>query len=204
MLRSLYRYTYGVTILILAATTAIAQEKPSPQEQQEMMAKMMELGQPGPEHERLTQLVGEWSTDVKMWMNADGSPMIIGGSASIDTILGGRFIEGTFVTEGSMMDGEGLFIMGFDRRHETYSYVGFDSWGTYSVAASGEYDEATETITVSGTDEDPIVGFTQVYDMTLTFIDDDTWKFEVIMKGAEAIYGADPFTMVEVIYTRKK
>ncbi len=165
----------GVLFVFLIAIQGIgAREMPDSAAQQEMMARAMELAQPGDEHRLLEQLTGEWNHKTNMWMTADAEPLAFPGTASAKMVLDGRFLSGKFTTEAEEMSGAGLYIMGYDRRHEKFTYVGFDTWGTYSLSASSTYDEATNSITMYGEDADPILSHTQKYDFVVQFESEDT------------------------------
>lgn len=179
-----------------------AEEKQDSTTQKKMMAKAMKLAQPGEEHKLLEKLVGEWNAETKMWMSPGADPMILPGKSSVKMVLDGRFLYGEYSIDSDQMKGEGLFVTGFDRRHEIFTYIGFDTWGTYSVSASGTYDEKTKSITMYGEDDDPVMGYTQKYNLVFSFNSDGTWKFEVIFLDKVHTQGADQFKMVEVNYIR--
>lgn len=190
------------TLVFCVSQGARAEEKQDSAAQNEMMAKSMELAQPGEEHKLLERLAGEWNLETTMWMSPGADPMILPGKSSAKMVLGGRFLYGEFTSDADQMEGGGLFIIGFDRRHEKFTYIGFDTWGTYSVSAEGTFDEETKSITMYGEDDDPVMGHTQKYDFVISFPSDDTWRFEVIFLDEVHTQGAGPFKMVEVNYIR--
>lgn len=190
---------------VVLAFVASAQEHGGADKEQ--MAKAMEamkLAQPGPEHEMLAKLAGKWTTETRMWMAPGSEAASFSGECEAEMILGGRFLELEFTAGEGHMATEGVSIIGFDRRHKRFTQVGFDTWGTYYVSASGTYDEEANKITMSGTDEDPVMGHTQVYDFVVSFLDDDTWTYEVIFHDEAHTQGKGPHRMVEVNYTRAK
>ena len=61
----------------------------------EGMKRWMESGKLGEPHKFLGQLVGEWDTEMKMWMAGPGSPpTITKGSARWWWIMDGRWLGG--------------------------------------------------------------------------------------------------------------
>ncbi|HEX2162632.1 MAG TPA: DUF1579 family protein, partial [Thermoanaerobaculia bacterium] len=67
----------AVVALVLAAPPLLAQEpEPAPEaaapemtpEQAAEMAAWQKAGTPGPEHEKLASMAGDWSIEVRMWM----------------------------------------------------------------------------------------------------------------------------------------
>ncbi|UCG61252.1 MAG: TonB family protein [Candidatus Zixiibacteriota bacterium] len=192
----------AVTLVFCLGQLSIAQETPDSLTQGELMAKYMELAQPGEEHKMLEKLTGDWDFEAKMWATPGAEMAVYPGKAEGKMVLGGRFLYGEFTTEAGEMSGEGIFIIGFDRRYEVFTYVGFDTWGTYWASASGTYDSTTNSITLDGEDDDPVMGITQEYDFVITFISDDSWKFEIIYYDEAHTQGAEEFKMGEVVYTR--
>lgn len=211
---TVFRALFCCTLLALIFVPVLAQEadekappkrldEMTPEEQQKLTEEMMRLAQPGPEHELLKQLVGEWSLVSKVWHTEDGEPEVHPGTGSNRLILGGRFLEmsgrGTMFGEPV----ETLTILGFDRRKEMFTSTGYDTFGTYSVFAAGPYDAAKKQTRMSGTDDDPTTGWTQRYDFVLVWVDADTYRFEVWFKDLS--HGnSEPFKMVETTGTRAK
>ncbi len=181
-----------------------AQETPDSPTQEEFMARAMDLATPGLEHKMLEKLCGVWDFEVTMWETPGSEAVVYPGKSEMKMVLGGRFLYGEFATEAGELSGEGIYIMGFDRYHEEFTYVGFDSWGTYFLTAGGTYDSVTNSITMYGEDDDPVMEVTQEYEFVVTFVSDDSWRFEVIYYDEAHTMGADEFKMVEVNYTRAK
>lgn len=169
-----------------------------------MQAEYMKLAQPGPEHQMLAKLAGKWNMTVTLWPAPGADPMVFSGTGQNEMILGGRFLQMSSLSgEGEMMT-ETLHLIGFDRRHNEFISAGFDTWGTYFVTARGPQDKETGRIVMSGTDVDPVAGFTQVYDYIMTVEGENKMTFAVVFKNPELTLGADEFKMVEIVYIRAK
>jgi hypothetical protein len=194
-------------VVFLARPSLSAQEMPDSlemQKQQEMMAEYMQLAQPGEEHQFLAKYAGNWDMEVKFWMTPDTEPMVSAGTGEATMILGGRFLWLETQTGQGMSAMESLWILGFDRRYKEFTAVGMDTFGTYYITAQGTMDRETNVLTLSGTDDDPIAGFTQVYDFVFRFENDDKYVIEMIFKNKEMTGGADSFKMGEITFTRQK
>ena len=143
-------------ILVLTVITVahgnllFAQDTPNPASQSEMMAEYMALAQPGPEHERLTALVGTWKMEITMWPAPGGEALTTSGKIINKMVLGGRFLMSESESGQGIMATQSIGIMGFDRRSGEYTSVGFDTWGTYYVTASGAWDEDRGAMVMSG------------------------------------------------------
>lgn len=189
------------------AATAFAAGRLSSQEGQTpdpaTMAKMMELGMPGEQHEMLASLVGEFDQTMKMWMMPGAPPMTLKAKLNNEMIMDGRFLRQWSTGKMGPQDVESLQIMGFDRRHGEFTSVGFDTMGTYFVTASGKQDETTGKIAMRGTDNDPMG--VQDYTFELEIKSKDEYVFTVLFhKMGGRDFGEEGFKMVEVTSIRAK
>ncbi|MDA1265092.1 MAG: DUF1579 family protein [Planctomycetota bacterium] len=171
------------------------------QAQQQAMA----LSTPAAEHTLLSPYVGVFDASTKMWTGPNTKAVTTKGESTNEAVLGGRYLrmssharyeirgQGTYEVES-------LQYLGFDRRTGKYSLTGFDTMGTYATTAEGTYDQATRTMTLSGTSDDPSIGITQAFDVVISFGDADTLTVKTIVYDA---FQAGPFTLTEVAYTRR-
>jgi hypothetical protein len=72
------------------------------------------------------------------------------------------------------------------------------------VTGAGTLDEATGTVAMDGTDDDPITKMTQVYTMHLRFVDDDTYVTDVVFRDAAHTGGLGEVKAVEMTHRRRK
>lgn len=193
-----------LTCLVITSGTTLGQEMTDTLNQQDMMALYMELAKPGEEHKLLGKMAGTWEVEISYWTEPGANPMVTTATSVNEMILGGRFLK--MHSEGEVMGlkSEGLNIMGFDRRHEVYTIVGYDTWGTYYITAEGTYDDDSGTISMYGEDDDPVMGFTQKYDMNIKFVSDDEIITEIIFKDKINAKGQDEFKMLETVSRRVK
>lgn len=151
----------GVIGLGLAARgpgTAAADDQPARVKPSAEIAKAIEESSaPAKEHEVLAALVGAFDVESRMWTDPGGNPLVSHGTGSGEWILGRRFVQ----VKGSLGAGakdelksESLTVYGFDTRKKQYTMVGFDTLGTYSVAAAGKFDAAQKILNLEGTVEE--------------------------------------------------
>jgi hypothetical protein len=186
------------------AGSSSAQEVPDSAKIAELMAAYQEMAKPGEEHELLESLVGTWNLKFRLWPQPGTEPMTTYGTSVNEMILGGRFLLSKSVSGEGQMETEAMSIMGFDRRHRHYTYAGYDTWGTYYVAAAGPYQADQEAIVMYGEDVDPIMGFTQKYDIVLRPVNKDKYVVEIVFKDEVNSKGTGEFKIVEIEYTRVK
>ncbi|KAA3635371.1 MAG: DUF1579 domain-containing protein [Calditrichaeota bacterium] len=193
-----------ILALVLISAIALHAQEMSDSLMQAKQMEFMQLQMPGPEHEKLSKLEGDWDMEIKFWMAPNTDPITITSSGTFKMILGGRFLE--MRSSGKFMgqDMETLHVLGFDRRSGEYTSTGFDSQGTYSVSAEGKYDAEKDMIVMYGEDYDAYWDFTQQYNFEVNMIDDDSFTWAVVFLDERMAQGQDSFKMVEIAYNRKK
>jgi len=168
-----------------------------------MQTQMAEAMVPGPEHEMLARYAGSWALETKMWMSPDAEPMTMHSTAEAEMILGGRYLMSRGSSSFMGQQVETLSLLGFDRRSDEFTVEAYDTMGTYSVGGRGPLSADGTSAVMRGTDYDAIGQMTQVYDFVMTWIDDDTFTFEVIFHDKFHAPDGVPFKMVEVTNRRQ-
>jgi hypothetical protein len=181
-----------LTVLVLGATIVFAQEKPAEKPQQppmpggqsmeEMMKQAQQMAAPAEQHQDLAKLEGQWKVNGKFMMPG-APPMTFTGTNDCRMILGGRFlrIEGKAQSAQPGMNSESLTVLGYDKRTGKYTLWGIDTYGTYSINATGDWDEATKTATYLGENEEPGMGKVP-FKFVVHHPDDDHYTLELHMQ----------------------
>jgi len=164
---------------------------------QERLDELAARNEPGPEHELLAGLVGEWTTKSRYFLNP-GEAMLAEGKATNKMILGGRFLSSETTSRGGPVRQEGLNLFGFDRRLEEYTLATFDTWGTQYLTAVGYMNEETQEITVSGEDFDPGMATVALFDIVLRLSGPDEYVLEFFENPTDG----ERALRVETVYTR--
>ncbi len=68
------RVALTVGFAAFVPAVALAQQDLDPEQISELMARSLELAQPGPEHERLAALAGPWDMTMTMWAQPGADP----------------------------------------------------------------------------------------------------------------------------------
>jgi Protein of unknown function (DUF1579) len=169
-------FAHGAAAKPAAAKTKAA---PAAPDEKTMMEAMQRMGAVGENQKRLETLVGEWTTETKMWMAPGQPPMSSPGTNSNRMLMGGRYLQSTFKGDAMGEVFEGLGTMGYDNLSGKYVTTWFDSMTTGIFYTTGAYDPATKTITTHGSTPDPIAPKTLLKVRTTTrFVDADTYVFE--------------------------
>jgi hypothetical protein len=205
-MRSLIRVSTVLSLVLAFALLADAQTKekakgqPSPEDQQKMMAAMMASMKPGPQHDLLAKMAGDWSVAGKMWMDPNSPPADMKpGTEHAEMILGGRFLQSVNTGEMMGMPFEGHGMLGYDNFKKLYQMTWVDNMGTTISTASGTADAAGKTITLMGKMDDPSTGkkdqdVKYVYELK----DDKTINFAIYQPE-----GGKDMKVMEMVYTKK-
>lgn len=123
-----------------AAPEAMAM--PSPEEQQAMMMAMMTAAAPGPNHERLMSLAGDWTVQARYRMDPTGPWTEAAATAKLQKALGGRMLVQKFNGKLSMGPGmdmqlDGLELTGFNNLTQKYESYWFDNMSTWCTFTQG-------------------------------------------------------------------
>jgi hypothetical protein len=129
-------------------------------DKQEMMKKAEAAGAPGPNHKALEHFVGNWKCDVKCWMDPNGEPNRSNGTARVEWIMNGRFLQEEF--KGQMMEKafNGRTVLGYNNVKQVYQLTWIDDMNTATFYCEGRGD--AKTITLEGKSSCPATGRTDI------------------------------------------
>ncbi len=154
----------------------------------------------GKHHDGMKKYVGEWVTSTKIMMPGAPEMPPTAGSAKFEMMMDGRYLLQTY--KGNMMGQpmEGMGIMGYDNNRKLFVNSWVDNFMTGIMPMKGNLSEDGKTLTMIGEMDEPMTGeMGKAVRSRTIWIDDNTFKFTM----DEILYG-EPFTVVEVTYTRKK
>ena len=117
---------------------------------EDVLAQMEKGAAPAPEHDLLTKFAGNFQTSGKALVTSD-LWLEWRGTERAKAILGGRFLEIDFDADaGQKPDVHSKTILGYDTRVKKYTLWSIDTLGTYSVGALGDFNKATQELTLLG------------------------------------------------------
>ena len=189
----------ALTLLVPASIGAAEAPKPTA-EQQAMMEKMAKAATPGPQHEVLKKLAGEWTTAIKMQMDPSQPAQESQGASTITTLMDGRYCQEQATSQMMGMPFSGMGIYGFDNVLGKYVSTWIDNMGTGIMSSTGTADASGKVITWDATMSDPVTGKPTRERMVTTITDDNHYTLEM--------YGTPPGAKKEmktmtIAYTRK-
>lgn len=195
-----------VTCLLVSAA-ATAQDKPPvgtaggmSAEEKAMMDAMMKAGTPGPNHQMLASIAGDWTYKARMWMNPTAPPTESTGTVSYTSLFGGRYVQGQYRGDMMGMPFEGLGLMGYDNTTGRFQASWIDSMDTMIMYMTGQYDPVAKTITYTGQMDDIVKPGTKVnVRQVIRLVSPDSH----VMEWYETRNGREAKTM-EIVYNRAK
>lgn len=117
-----------------------------------------EAGLPGPAHQRLDALVGEWDGDFRIYMEPGAEPMTSRGIVTRKWILGKRFIQETVEATSDMGTFSGLGFIGYNNLDGQYEVAWLDDMSTGIYTETGTYDPDKKVFHWRGSHRDPVTG----------------------------------------------
>jgi hypothetical protein len=211
MFRGLRVYRLGAAVPILSmcllvAAPARAQDPPPvgtsgvSAAETAMMEAMIKASTPGPNHQMLASIAGEWNFKNRMWMNPSAPPVDSAGTATYTMLLGGRYLEGLYQGEMMGMPFEGRGLMGYDNVSRQFQATWADNMGTMIMLMNGVYDPSTKSITYKGEMDDLVKPGTKIKVRQVVRI---TSPDSHSMEWFETRDGKEVKTM-EIAYSRKR
>ena len=164
-----------------------------------MEAMMAKAATPGPEHQRLQKLVGEWNLTVKSTMDPSQPAAESKATSVVTSLMDGRYIQEQSNGDMMGMPFSGMGLTGYDNVAKKYVTTWMDNMGTGIMKSVGTADATGNVITWFGDAPDPMTGKTVKYRMVSRFIDDNKHTFEMYSPGPNG----KEMKMMEITYDRK-
>ncbi len=167
-----------------------------------MWNAMMAYGTPGKMHEMMASWNGTWIGETTMWDYEGAAPKQSTGTAVNTMIMGGKYQSSKHTGNYGGMPFEGMSIMGYDNATKQFVSSWIDTWSTGIMNMTGNWDESTKTLTLTGTMPDICrPGKECSLKEVFTVIDDNTHN--MVMYGPDSKTGKE-FKMMEIKMSRKK
>ncbi|HQW84296.1 MAG TPA: DUF1579 domain-containing protein [Ferruginibacter sp.] len=155
---------------------------------------------PGEMHKWMEKTNGTWEADITTWMDPSAPPEKSKGTMVQSSILGGRYVVGKYAGTVFGQKTEGQFTMGYDNAKKLFVSTWIDNQGTGMVYLSGNYDDKTKTLNLSGYQTDPMTGKDSNIREEMTIIDNDSYSLTMFGNGPNG----KEMKFMEGVYKRKK
>ncbi len=113
---------------------------------------------PNENHKRLSREVGKWEGEVNYWMDPTAPPTKAKATNVVTMTMGGLYQLGDFSSTMMGMPMMGQSTIGFDNAKKVFVLTWIDNMGSGIVKMTGTYDEKTMTLSLKGTQTDPMTG----------------------------------------------
>jgi hypothetical protein len=194
-------------VIVMVSGAAFAADKAAkksdtkdPKAQQDaMMEMMMKAAAPGPMHELLKPMAGNWKTTAKSWMQPGAEPQVSEGTCESTWILGNRYLQSTYKGDMGGMPFEGVGIMGYDNMKKEFVSTWMDNMGTGVAMSEGTADASGKVLTMKSMMGDPQTGKMVPYKFVTKVMDENTYTMTMMN-----LKGGKEQTEMEITYTRMK
>jgi hypothetical protein len=191
----------ALALVLALADPASAQDPAAPPSEQDVaLQAWARAAEPGPWHAFLAQRAGKWQVAGRIWNDPAGLPALSTGTARLEMILGGRFLQEVLEGEVGGQKYSGLGLLGCDNADGTITALWIDSMGTRTSVLSGPAGQTGEPVELRGTMADPALGRRLNQRVVITFVSEDEQRWEYF--GAPE--GFAEMKMMELVYTRKR
>ena len=170
---------FAATVAVAGAlgAGAVAQEGEAPAPVSEE-ARILTLGEPGPQHERLDWRVGEWTGEVTYWPYPGAGPVKTAATSTAKWVLDGRWLELDFRSEVNGEPFQGLGLIGYDRIAGQYHSMWFDSISTGVLSLTGDCEGECLEVVFEGSRVDPQTDKSYVVRQVVRRLGDDRYMTE--------------------------
>jgi len=164
-----------------------------------MEEMMMKAAMPGPFHERLKKLEGDWNLTVKTSMDPSQPMEETKSTSVVRSLMDGRYCQEEVSGEMMGKPFTGLSLTGYDNILKKYVSTWCDNMGTGIMTSEGTPDASGNVINWTGQSSDPMTGKMTKFRMVSRFVDDNKHTFEMFSKGPDG----KEMKMMEITYERK-
>ena len=183
-------------LLVLLSLSIVAAEETRSEEEAEAAAMVASI--PGSAHVKLARIVGEYTTTSRFMPHPDADVVKSGGTATITSTLGGRFLLEQ--NDGEMMDQpiSGLRLWGYNNASERYEGVWTFTMSTAIMTLSGISEDSGKTIDWTGAYDDADGNVVTAHIVT-RYPESDRFVVEVYHDAEDGT----EFLILETTYERK-
>ncbi|MBC7848182.1 MAG: DUF1579 domain-containing protein [Chitinophagaceae bacterium] len=129
---------------------------------------------PSTKHQLIRSWDGTWTGEVSQWMDPGSRPMVSRATMVSKTAANGLFQESKWT--GSMFGApfEGKSLLGFDNGKKKFVSTWIDNSSSGIVFMTGDWDENSKTLSLSGNQTDPVTGKDTEIRQVLKIVDSNT------------------------------
>lgn len=179
---------------------ADAAREPAPAAATQPTAEDLKKLEPGPEHEILKALVGDFDGEYETFAGFNAPMQKSKGKVTNKLVYCGRFLEAHYECDMAGQHLTGQNLIGYDNYKKRYVCTAVNSGSTSIIFSEGTADPDGKTITFEWEDKDQDAARPFRTRIVTKIIDKDHYSIETICIAPEY---KEPFTVAKVTYTRR-
>jgi hypothetical protein len=165
------------------------------------LAACSAVGKLADQHKLLEQFVGEWDSEVKIWMGP-GDPFVSQGVMRNTLDLGGRFLQQHYANNDGSFNGRGYW--GYNTLDERWEGFWIDDMATFFQLERGRYDASSKSWEMAGEMTDPGSGQPMKKRTVITISDADHHTMETYFTQTTGEHAGHEHKCMEIRYARKR
>ncbi|MEJ8817606.1 DUF1579 domain-containing protein [Lacibacter sp. H407] len=139
---------------------------------------------PGEMHKWMASHAGTWDAEVTSFMPG-APPSTSKATEVVKMVMNGLYQEGNLSGTMMGMPFTGKSIMAYDNAKKQFALTWIDNLGSGLMLMTGQYDAATKTMHLNGTQTDPATGKDSKVRQEQKFIDDDNYVLTMYGDGPD-------------------
>lgn len=193
--------TCSLLLFVLALAAPAAGQTEGEEEMSAEEAAMMEAWQasmtPGPQHQHLAEMAGDYEMKVTMWEDPEGEPEVFTGTASRSMIMDGRILQEKVASEVMGQPFHGEARIGYDNVTSEYWSTWIDNMSTGLHWSRGDVGDDHKMVML-GQAPNPVAGG-MVDQKTVISADEAGTETHVMYEKRDGEW----VKMMEIVYTPK-
>jgi hypothetical protein len=151
-------------------------------------------------HKWLSSQVGTWEAELSMWMDPAQPPTKSATTDVVTMTMNGLFQIADMTSTMMGMPFKGQSTLGYDNAKKKFVLSWIDAFSSGMVIMTGDYDAATKTLSLAGTQTDPMTGQDSPIRQVNVYHDDNSYTFTMYGAGMDG----KEMKFMEGTYKRKK
>lgn len=167
-----------------AAPTTTTEQTAPPMDSAAMAKAWQDFAKPGDMHKWMASHAGTWEAEITSW-GGGPEPSKSKATETVKMVMNGLYQEGNLSGNMMNMPFVGKSILAYDNAKKQFALSWIDNMGSGLMMMTGEYDAATKTLNLKGTQTDPGTGKDMNVRQEQKFIDDDHYVLTMYGDGPD-------------------
>ena len=157
---------------------------PPPMDSAAMAKAWQDFATPGDMHKWMASHEGTWEAEITSFMPG-AEPSKSKATEVVKMVMNGLYQEGNLSGTMMGMSFQGKSILAYDNAKKHFALSWIDNVGSGLMMLTGQYDAATKTLNLNGTQTDPATGKDSKVRQEQKFVDDDNYVLTMYGDGPD-------------------